>query len=173
MPANDPPRSSVSLEHLYATHAPGLTRWVTTMTRDPEAAADLVQEAFLRLARELAAGRTPDDAAGWVAQVARNLAISRARRASTATRYAPRLLERDVEADPADAIVASERRAMLVQALADLRPVERTAVVLAAEGVSGPEIATRIGRTELATRALLCRARRRMRPALLAAEAGW
>jgi hypothetical protein len=46
--------------------------------------------------------------------------------------------------------------------------VERTAVVLAAQGVGGPEIATRIGKSQLATRALLCRARRRMRPLLLA-----
>ena len=160
-----------SLADLYRDHAPGLTRWITGMTRDPEAAADLVQEAFLRLARELAAGRSPKEPAAWVAQVARHLAISRARRASTATRFAPRLVERSEGVDPASAVLAAERAAAVHRALATLRPVERTAVVLAAEGVGGPEIATRIGRSPLATRALLCRARRRMRPVLLEADA--
>jgi hypothetical protein len=38
--------------------------------------------------------------------------------------------------------------------------------MLAAEGHHNAEIAVQIGRTELATRALLCRARRRLRPVL-------
>jgi RNA polymerase sigma factor (sigma-70 family) len=161
-----------TLSDLYRDHAPGLTRWITGMTRDPEAAADLVQEAFLRLAREQAAGRIPDDPAAWVAQVARHLAVSRARRASTATRYASRLVDRSEGDDPAATFLAAERAAAVHRALDVLRPVERTAIVLAAEGVGGPEIADRIGRSQLATRALLCRARRRMRPVLLAADAG-
>jgi RNA polymerase sigma factor (sigma-70 family) len=162
---------SPSLADLYRDHAPGLTRWITGMTRDPEAAADLVQEAFLRLARELAAGRTPEDPAAWVAQVARHLTISRARRNSTATKFAPRLVDRSEGDDPAASVLAAERAAAVHRALAGLRPVERRAVVLAAQGVGGPEIATRIGRSQLATRALLCRARRRMRPMLVEADA--
>jgi RNA polymerase sigma factor (sigma-70 family) len=164
--------TDTALSALYLDHAAGLTRWVTGITRDSEAAADLVQEAFLRLARELAAGRAPEDPAAWVAQVARHLAISRARRASTAIRYAPRLLDRSEGDDPAATVLAAERAAAVHRALAGLRPVERTAVVLAAQGVGGPEIASRIGRSQLATRALLCRARRRMRPELLEAGAG-
>src|SRR5262245_53658617 len=135
--------SHATLDELYRDQAPGLTRWITGITRDPEAAADVVQEAFLRLARELAAGRSPQDPAAWVAQVARHLAISRARRASTAQRYAPRLVERDRADDPAAAVLAAERATAVHRALATLRPVERTAVVLAAEGVGGPEIAAR------------------------------
>jgi RNA polymerase sigma-70 factor (ECF subfamily) len=179
MAPTHPPRAAdatprdpgATLEDLYRDHAPGLNRWIGAMTRDDEAAADLVQEAFLRLARERAAGRSPDDPAAWVAQVARHLAVSRARRASTAARYAPRLLDRSDGEDPAEAVIAAERAVAVRRALAILRPVERAAVVLAAEGVGGPEIATRIGRTQLATRALLCRARRRMRLLLLEADA--
>ena len=37
---------------------------------------------------------------------------------------------------------------------------------MAAEGHRNAEIAAQLGRTELATRALLCRARRRLRPVL-------
>ena len=108
------------------------------MTRDPAAAEDLVGEAFLRLARELAAGRRPDNPSAWVAQVARHLAISRARRASTAARLAPRLVDRGVGEDPAIAALASERAAAVHTVLESLPPVERLAIVLAAEGVRGP-----------------------------------
>jgi DNA-directed RNA polymerase specialized sigma24 family protein len=45
-------------------------------------------------------------------------------------------------------------------------------MILASFGVGGPEIAQAIGRTQGATRTLLCRARARMRTSLLAAQAG-
>lgn len=165
------PLDEVVLDDLYRTQAASLTRWITGMTRDPSAAEDLVSESFLRLARELAAGRRPDNPAAWVAQVARHLAVSRARRASTAAKYAQRLVDRGVGDDPAMAALASERATAVHIVLSSLSPVERLAIVLASEGVRGPEIADRIGRTPLATRALLCRARRRMRPLLVAADA--
>ena len=154
------------LARLYRTHAPGLTRWMLALTRDEEIAADVVQEAFLRLARERREGRCPDNPAAWLAQVARNLATSGARRRQTATRLEP-LLERPAAAiDPALAVLDTERAEAVRAALAGLRPVDRAALVLAAEGHRNAEIAVRIGRTELATRALLCRARRRLRPVL-------
>ena len=154
------------LSALYVAHAPGLTRWMISVTHDGELAEDLVQEAFLRLARELEAGRRPDNAAAWLAQVARNLAISRARRAATAARYEDRLAHPSAPVDPAVAALDAERTRAVNAALAELRPVDRTALLLAADGHRNAEIAVRIGRTELATRALLCRARRRLRPIL-------
>ena len=168
---NPPPPDAGVLDDLYRDHAAGLTRWITGITREPTAAEDIVGEAFLRLARELSAGRRPDNPAAWVAQVARNLAISRARRASTAAKYAPSLVDRGVGEDPELAALASERAAVVETVLASLLPAERVAIVLAAEGVRGQEIADRIGRSPLATRALLCRARRRMRPLLVEADA--
>jgi RNA polymerase sigma-70 factor (ECF subfamily) len=155
------------LAALYSAHAAGLTRWMTALTRDEELAADVVQEAFLRLARELRAGRSPDNAAAWLAQVARNLATSGARRRQTASRFEPFLEHPSSPEDPASAALASERASAVHAALAELRPVDRTALLLAAEGHHNAEIAERIGRTELATRALLCRARRRLRPVLM------
>ena len=55
--------------------------------------------------------------------------------------------------------------------LADLDPVARTALLLAAEGFSGAEIAAAIGRSESATRTLLCRTRLRVRGRLESPEA--
>src|SRR3954447_10123125 len=65
-------------------------------TRDEAAAEDLLQEAFLRLTREVDAGRTPEHVRGWLYRVASNLAISRGRRRTTAfawmARYRPAAL---------------------------------------------------------------------------------
>ena len=63
-----------------------------------------------------------------------------------------------------------ERDAQVLRALAAARSDDRDAIVLAASGYRVSEIASRIGRTELATRALLCRARGRMRRSLDALE---
>jgi DNA-directed RNA polymerase specialized sigma24 family protein len=55
-------------------------------------------------------------------------------------------------------------------ALAAAGDHDRTVMLLAAQGYRASEIGERIGRTELATRTLLCRARGRLRAQILAAE---
>ena len=144
------------------------------MTRDPEAAADLVQEAFLRLARELAAGRVPDDPAAWVAQVARHLAISRARRVvdgDPVRAPSPRPLAWAMTRRPPCSRRSGRRPS--TGCSRSLRPVERTAVVLAAEGVGGPEIADRHRRSPSSRPAPSCAGRAgAVRPLLLEADAG-
>ena len=103
------PDEDAVLAELYLEHAPRLTRWMTAYTRDPELAQDVVQEAFLRLAKELAAGRRPDNAPAWLALVARNLATSRARRNATALRFENRLDRPSAPVNPASAALAAER----------------------------------------------------------------
>src|SRR4051812_23816277 len=70
------------VEEAYAVHAAPLTRRLTAQMRDPAAAEDLVHEAFLRLATEIRAGRTPDNVGGWLYRVTANLVASRGRHAS-------------------------------------------------------------------------------------------
>ena len=134
-------------------------------TRDPELAEDVTQEAFIKLLTEARAGRCPDSAGAWLYRAVSNLVISRARRAEVARRLAPRLV--DVGAPDQPDVVAARResQAELRSALAALAPDERTALVLAASGATGLEIAARLGRSHGATRALMCRARTRLRDA--------
>ena len=68
-------------------------------------------------------------------------------------------------------MIDRERDAEVYRALAAARIDDRQAIVLAASGYHTREIADRIGRTELATRALLCRARGRVRRSLATQEA--
>ena len=52
-------------------------------------------------------------------------------------------------------------------ALAELSADERAGLLLAAHGFSGAEIATSIGRSQAATRTLMCRARAKLRVRLI------
>lgn len=129
------------------------------ITHSGTAAEDLVQESFLRLVREVQAGRAPDNVRAWLYRVCANLATSRGRRATVATRYLPFLVSREVGETPEARHVRLELGAELTAALADLSHDERTGLLLSASGFHGPEIAEVIGRTHAATRTMLTRAR--------------
>lgn len=129
------------------------------ITHSGTAAEDLVQESFLRLIREVQSGRSPDNVRAWLYRVCANLATSRGRRATVATRYLPFLAGREVGETPEARHLRLELGAELNAALADLSPDERTGLLLSANGFHGPEIAEMIGRTHGATRTMLTRAR--------------
>lgn len=135
-------------------------------TRDPETAEDLTQETFMRLLREVRAGRTPDNVRAWLYAVAANLVTSRGRRLVVAERFKAILADRGVGEDPAHDLVRAERRTLVQRGLGQLPVDDRTALLLSAHGFSGREIAHILGRTEGATRSLLTRARIRLRERL-------
>lgn len=135
-------------------------------TRDAETAEDLTQETFLRLLREVQAGRTPENVRAWLYAVAANLVTSRGRRLVVAERFKSLLAVRGVGDDPALDLVRAERRALVQRGLGQLPVDDRTALLLSAHGFSGREIAHILGRTEGATRSLLTRARIRLRERL-------
>ena len=149
-----------------AEHGAALERALTVFTRDPDEAADLLQEVTLRMLVEVRAGRVPDRPAAWAMTVGRNLAVSRARRRQTAERSIDRLAPPTAMPSPETTAIERERDVALAGALSGVSHADRQAVVLAANGYRGREIAERLGRTELATRALLCRARGRLRDRL-------
>jgi RNA polymerase sigma-70 factor (ECF subfamily) len=172
-----PTRHSVSreldanriVETAYDTNAGPLRRRLISVTHDVEVANDLVQEAFVRLAVEVRAGRVPDNVGAWLHRVAANLVASRGRHASVVDRRLADLPRPDHEPSPETASIEAEEATALRHALAGLRPLDRTALVMAAQGFRGPEIADRLGRSHGATRTLLCRARSKMRGELEAA----
>ena len=159
----------------WADHHAEVYAFLVRTTRDPAVAEDLLSEAYLRLTREARAGRTPDNVRAWLYRVGANLAVSRGRRLSAAfrgivrirTTTAPPMTTQTPEAH----YLAREGRANLLAVLADLDPGARAALLLASEGFSGAEIAAAIGRSEAATRTLLCRTRMRVRGRLESAEA--
>jgi RNA polymerase sigma factor (sigma-70 family) len=157
------------LEAIYRAHAASLRGRLLAMTRDPAIADDLVSEAFLRLALEMRAGRTPLDPPAWLYRVGSNLVVSRARHATVVTRAMPGLLGRDVASSPEDAAIERERDLLVRDALATLGGDDREIVVMAARGYRPEEIADVTGRTGQVTRTRLCRARGRLREQLVLA----
>ena len=159
-----------ALTALYQAHRAELLGFLLRMTRDREAAEDLLQETFIRLIDEARAGRLPDAVRPWLYRVAANAAISRSRHGAVLTRLLPRLVDRREPARPDAELLRAERDTELHTALAGLPTDGRAALLLAAQGFNGQEIAASIGRTEGATRTLLCRSRVRLRLALDPAE---
>jgi RNA polymerase sigma-70 factor (ECF subfamily) len=154
----------------FDRHQGALNGFAIQLTRDPDAAADLVQEAFLRLVREAKAGRAPDNVRAWLYRVVANLATSRGRRVSVAARLQGRLVQDDTAEAPEAGYLEQEMSAEVSRLLTHVSNDERTALLLSAHGFAGAEIAAVLGRTHLATRTLLCRARARLRDDALALE---
>jgi RNA polymerase sigma-70 factor, ECF subfamily len=138
--------------------------------RDPDVAADVTQDAFLRLLTEAERRGPPEHLKAWLIRVVINLIISRGRRVSVANRWVQRFSGRtETTESPEAGLIRQEHRDRVDALLHSVQPDARLCLLMAAEGFSGREIAAAVGRTELATRVLMSRARNHLR-SLLAAE---
>jgi len=145
-----------------------LTSFAYALTRDADAADDLVQETFLRLVKEHAAGREPENVTAWLYRVCSNLATSRGRRGVVARKFLERRPAEETEVAAEIEILRHELSETLLAALTILPDDQRSALVMAAQGFSGREIADALGRTETSTRTMMFRARERLRTFLVA-----
>jgi RNA polymerase sigma-70 factor, ECF subfamily len=155
---------------IMTRHRPALERSVRKLVRDEDEAADICQEVAVRLLMAARNDGAPDVPAAWMLRVARNLAISRARRRSTAVRAADRLVDRREQPAVDAEVIHREALAAVRSTLASARTDDRAVILLAARGMPTREMAAELGRSELATRALLCRARARVRNELRQGE---
>ena len=150
----------------FATEVHG---FLVRTVRDDDVAADILADAFTALLVEERGGRWPDHPRAWLYRVASNLATSRGRRLQAAARVDRALQARHEDresASPDAEVLRRERRGDLDRALSLLGADARAALLLAAQGFDGATIAVTIGRTEAATRTLMCRSRMRLRDEL-------
>src|SRR6267142_7151743 len=108
-PATPRARAEADLGRAYSDWHEDLFGFLVSATRDRELAEDLLQEAYLRLLREMQAGRTPDNSRAWLFRVASNLVVSRARRRAVAGRWLSHLVQRDT-GEAADAEMLRQER---------------------------------------------------------------
>lgn len=137
-----PPLTLPELERLHALYADGVYRFLCLSTGSRQEAEDLVQEFYVKLARNGARCHDPATERGWIFTAARNLAMDWHRR--KARRPAPAALE-DIPLEPAcagaDPDAAFLGREMLT-ALGSLPDDQREAAALRLwEGLSLQEIA--------------------------------
>ena len=164
-------RTAELVAEIYDAHQRELFSFALRTSRDREVAEDLVHESFVRLIVEVDAGREPLNVRAWLYRVIANLAISRARRAAVAQKQLGELLDRRTDSGPEPSYLEQEQRSNLDTVLGELGADARTALLMAANGFNGIEIAEAIGRSSNATRSMMCRARLQLRERLTSMEA--
>lgn len=151
--------SPMDPERLYREHVASLYRYALRLCGDPELAADVVQETFMRLVR-----RPPRDLAprAWLFQVATNLAREWGRtgaRRERLLRVAPvDALLADAPPAPDADVLAREAHATVHAALAGLSERDRTILLMREEGFTHAEIAAAVGTTPKSVGTLIARA---------------
>lgn len=146
-------------EQLFAAHRSGVVRYLTRAVGHPDAARDLAQDVFVRVAQ---APRLPVGASAqksWLFTIARNLAIDHHRRRAIrdAGRTEPTLTETARPETTHDAAVVN-------QALDSLDPLARDVFVMRElAGLSYTEIAEACGLSADAVRSRIHRARLQLR----------
>jgi RNA polymerase sigma-70 factor (ECF subfamily) len=144
-----------------------LARYLARLTGDSAAAADLAQEAFVRL---FGRGSMPDDTAAWLVSVAHNLLRNErqqiARRLRLLERHVGEVTPGDAAASAHDVLETDERRARVRRALDTLAERDRQMLLLRYEGFSYREIARALEMNEASVGTLLTRAKTAFREAL-------
>ena len=160
------PAAPERLARLFDAHQRRLFFLALRMASDREEAQDLVQEAFLRAARQPASvpnGDGPGEA--WLVRTLVNLCRDRYRRRAVRSRVLapPRWVERAGEPGTDHPEAAEVARATVKAALARLSPRRRAVVALhELEGISVREVARLLGVTEVTVRWHLLAARREL-----------
>jgi RNA polymerase sigma-70 factor (ECF subfamily) len=167
-------RVEVDLADLVRTYSPLLFRVAHSVLRCRAEAEDAVQDVFVRVLehrRSLAAVR---DMRVWLIRIAWNLALDRRRRVRPEQfdeGFAEGLVAKNLPVD--EALNEARRIRAVLRELERLPKAEREVLLLAAiEELGTAEMAEVLGRSESAVRALLFRARTRLRERLERGDAG-
>jgi RNA polymerase sigma-70 factor (ECF subfamily) len=157
---------------LYQAHRVAVHAYFTGRTGDRDAAADLMQDVFLRVWQHLdqLADMPGDGQRAWIFTVARNLSVDAHRHRHTQAGTEQALAREPVRREqPASAtLIAAERVAVVGQAIRGLPEQQRvTLTMAAASGLTSGEIADRLGVPAGTVRYRLSLARRSLAEALL------
>ena len=158
---------------LYEAHRDAVHAYFVGRTGDRWAAADLMQEVFMRVWQRLpeVVGRSADGQRAWIFTVARNLAVDTYRHERTRAGAEAALGHEPAAAPPPASapVIAAERVAVVGEAIRQLPEEQRVAVTMAAAGgLTSAQIATALGVPAGTVRYRLSLARRTLGAALAA-----
>lgn len=165
-PLEEAPPIERQFTRLFNAHHPRIFRYLDRLSGDPELAADIAQEVFLRLHRR---HDLPDRPEAWLITVALNLfrnersTGSRRRNLLTVSRAAG--VHSDAPASPADRLASAQSAERVRRALDSLVERDRNLLLLRAEGYAYRDIAEGLGLNEASVGTLLARARAAFRDA--------
>jgi RNA polymerase sigma-70 factor (ECF subfamily) len=160
--------SEVDLTALVETHSALLFRVAYSVLRSRTEAEDVVQDAFVRVIEHRLSLPGVRDMRVWLVRITWNLAIDRRRRVRPEqmdAAFAESLVARNLPAD--EAVDEARRMTAVLREMERLPKGERHVLLLSAvEELETAEMAKVLGRSESAVRALLFRARTRLRQRL-------
>ena len=167
-------RSEVDLAALVETYSSLLFRVAHSVLRNQAEAEDVVQDVFVRVLEHRRTLMAIREMRVWLVRIAWNLAIDRRRRIQPEQMddsFAQSLVASSVPADKA--LGEAQRMRTVLRELERLPKAERHVLLLSAvEELGTAEMAEVLGRSESAVRALLFRARTRLRERLEEGEGG-
>jgi RNA polymerase sigma-70 factor (ECF subfamily) len=156
----------LGFRYLYLHYADNVYSYVRTILRDDHEAEDVTQQVFTTLLTRIQSyEKRGVPFSAWLLRIARNAAIDHLRRSRMVLAEEVRGTEHEIDE------IGQDRRWSLTAALENLPEDQRQVVILRhLIGLSPPEIAERMGKTESAVHALHHRGRRKLRGHLV--EAG-
>jgi RNA polymerase sigma-70 factor (ECF subfamily) len=161
-------RPEIDLAALVETYSPLLFRVAHSVLRSRAEAEDVVQDIFVRVLEHRQSLTAVRDMRVWLIRVAWNLAIDRRRRVRPEQfdeGFAESLVARNLSAE--EALYEAQRLRSVLRELERLPRAERDVLLLSViEELGTGEMAEVLGRSESAIRALLFRARTRLRERL-------
>ena len=164
-----------ALETLLERYAPSIYRFGRTMCKNPEDAAEVLQETMLAVARHADQFREASAFSTWLYTIARRACMRLGRKRSgqpDAFADVDGVPLADLADDPHALAEAAERRDRLYAALEALSPIHREVILLRdIEERTAPEVAEILGIEVGAVKSRLHRARARLREILLRDEA--
>jgi RNA polymerase sigma-70 factor, ECF subfamily len=155
------------VEDLFAAHHGEIYAYLIRMLRDPELAADLTQDAFIKAYRNYDTLEKPENARAWLYQIAHRVALDHIRRQKI-VRFLPWTGDNHGAAPSTERLVMdAQLSGDMHRALAKIPERQRAALLLAElHDLTGLELAAALGVSHVAARALLTRARESLRQAL-------
>ncbi len=155
------------VEGLFARHQGEIYAYLLRMVRDPEMAADMTQDAFVKAYKAYNHLEKPENARAWLYQIAHRVALDEMRRRKI-VRFLPWTGESKGSAPSAEHLAMEVRLSgPLERALARIPERQRAALLMAElHDLTGLELASALGVSHVAARALLTRARQSLREAL-------
>jgi RNA polymerase sigma-70 factor (ECF subfamily) len=163
----DRDEAAAFVETLFAKHQGEIYAYLLRMMRDPEMAADMTQDAFIKAYKNYESLEKPENARAWLYQIAHRVALDEIRRRKI-IRFLPWTGESKGSAPSAGHLAMDARLSGDMQrALARIPERQRAALLLAElHDLTGLELAAALGVSHVAARALLTRARESLRQAL-------
>jgi len=157
------------VEELFAAHHGEIYAYLIRMLRDPELAADLTQDAFVKAYRNYDTLEKAENARAWLYQIAHRVALDHIRRQKI-VRFMPWTGESHGAAPSTARLVMDAHLSSDMQRALERIPERQRAALLLAElhDLTGLELAAALGVSHVAARALLTRARESLRQALAA-----